>query len=37
MNVFIFYTHLFEAKFKHYKKKFLSIEADLKQFIESLS
>ena len=36
MNVSIFYTHIFEIKFKRYKKKFLSIEADLNQFLETL-
>jgi len=37
MNVSIFFTHLFEVKFKRYKKKFVSIDVELKQFIESLS
>jgi len=36
MNVSIFYTHIFEIKFKWYKKKFLSIDADLKHFLETL-
>jgi hypothetical protein len=37
MNISVFFTHLFELKFKRYKKKFGSIEADLKHFIGSLS
>ncbi len=36
MNISIFYTHQFEVKFKRYKKKFLSFEADLKTFVEAL-
>ncbi len=36
MNISIFYTHIFEIKFKRYKKKFLSIDADLKHFLETL-
>jgi len=37
MNISVFFTHLFELKFKRYKKKFVSIEGDLKKFIGSLS
>ena len=36
MNISIFYTYTFEIKFKRYKKKFLSIDADLKHFLETL-
>ena len=36
MNISIFYTHQFEVKFKRYKKKFISLEADLKLFMDSL-
>ena len=37
MEFSIFYTHQFELKFKRYKKKFASFDADLKLFIKSLS
>lgn len=36
MNISVFFTHLFELKFKRYKKKFASIEADVKKFVDSL-
>lgn len=37
MNISIDYTHHFEVKFKRYKKKFKSIESDLKSFIDGFA
>lgn len=37
MNISVFFTHQFEVKFKRYKKKFQSLEADLKLFTQSFS
>jgi hypothetical protein len=36
MKVQVYYTPVFEKKFKRYKKKFQSIESDLLLFIENL-
>ena len=36
MKVQVYYTPVFEKKFKRYKKKFQSIESDLRLFIENL-
>ena len=36
MKISIAYTHSFEIKFKRYKKKFRSIESDIKEFTDKL-
>jgi hypothetical protein len=36
MNISLYFTHVFETKFKRYKKKFNSIESDLKLFTDNL-
>ena len=36
MKIQVYYTPVFEKKFKRYKKKFQSIESDLLLFIENL-
>jgi hypothetical protein len=36
MKVQVYFTPVFEKKFKRYKKKFQSIESDLRLFIENL-
>ena len=37
MNITIEYTHYFEIQYKRYKKKFHSLESDLKSFIEAFA
>ena len=37
MNISLYFTHLFEAKYKRYTKKFHSLESDLKSFTDNLS
>ena len=37
MNISICFTHIFETKYKRYKKKFKSLAADLKAFTDNLS
>jgi hypothetical protein len=37
MNISFYFTHLFESKYKRYKKKFHSLESDLKSFTDNLS
>ena len=37
MNISLYFTHLFETKYKRYKKKFHSLESDLKSFTDNLS
>lgn len=37
MNISVFFTHQFEVKFKRYKKKFQSIEAEVKLFTQTFS
>lgn len=36
MSVSVFYTQVFESKYKRFKKKFQSIETDLKMFVDRL-
>lgn len=36
MKINLFYTKVFENKFKRYKKKFVSLDQDLKDFIENI-
>ena len=36
MNILVFFTPVFEKKYKRYKKKYQSIESDLKLFIDNL-
>jgi hypothetical protein len=35
MKIQVYFTPVFEKKFKRYKKKYLSIESDLKLLIDS--
>ena len=37
MNISLFFTRVFETKYKRYKKKFKSLEDDLKSFTDNLS
>lgn len=37
MKTNIFYTYVFERKFKRYKRKFISLESDLKEFISNIA
>jgi len=37
MNISLYFTHIFESKFKRYKKKFQSLDDDLKSFTDHLS
>lgn len=36
MKILVYFTPIFEKKFKRYKKKYLSIESDLKLLIDRL-
>lgn len=37
MDISIYFTQVFKINLKRYKKKYFSIESDLKQFIENLA
>ena len=37
MNILVYFTPIFDKKFKRYKKKYQSIESDLKLFIDDIS